>query len=97
MNFLENLGLVAFLCIFIAIRQHFGVVFFLLSKTFKVCRCLKSRQKVLASASYVCSNMWLRFFLMTYFEFVIACFLGANVRAFLPEEMTYADKVALTC
>ena len=88
MNFLENLGLVAFLCIFVAVRQLFRVIFFLMTKTFKSCHCLRSKQRVLASTSYVCSNMWLRFFLMTYFEFVIACLLGANVRAFLPEEMT---------
>lgn len=78
MNFLDNLGLVAFLCIFVAVRQLVGVLACLLQRTFQSCACLKSKQKVLASTGYISSNMWLRFFLMTYFEFCIACILGAN-------------------
>ena len=78
MNFLENLGLVALLCIFVAVRQLLGVVSCLLQRTFSSCACLKGKQKALPSTGYVSSNMWLRFFLMTYLEFVIACLLGAN-------------------
>ena len=32
---------------------------------------------------------------MTYFELVIACFIGVNIEAFLPENMLTADKLTL--
>jgi hypothetical protein len=41
MNFLENIGLIALLCILIAIRQIFGFVFYLMSRSLKICSCLK--------------------------------------------------------
>ena len=84
MNFLENVGLISFIFIFIVVRQVLGLVFFLIGKNLERARCLRARPKVLASAGYVCSNMWLRFLLMTYFELVIACFVGANIEPFLP-------------
>ena len=97
MNFLENIGLISLIFIFIAIRQVLGCVFYLMASSIKSCSCLKSKKKLLASAPYVCSNMWLRFFLMTYFEITIACFIGTNIRAFLPQKMTQADEFTLIC
>ena len=34
---------------------------------------------------------------MTYFELVIACFIGSNVQAFLPEGLVWVDNFALAC
>ena len=97
MNFLENIGLIALLCILIAIRQLFGFVFYLMSRSLKFCSCLKSKKQILASAPEVCSNMWLRFFLMTYFEIAIACLIGTQVEVFLPAKMTQADRITIIC
>ena len=49
MNFLENLGLISFIFIFIVVRQLLGLVFFLLGKTLRHIKCLKRQPKVLAS------------------------------------------------
>ena len=41
MNFLENIGLIAFLFIIILLRQLIGSMFFLLTKIFKFCGCIR--------------------------------------------------------
>ena len=41
--------------------------------------------------------MWLRFFLMTYFEITIACLIGTQVEVFLPAKLTQADRITIIC
>ena len=95
MNFLDNLGLISFIFIFIVVRQVLGLVFFMIGSCSRRAKCLRANPKMLASSGYVCSNMWLRFLLMTYFELVIACFVGANIEPFLPQDLLLSDKVSL--
>lgn len=95
-NFLENLGFVALLLIFVATRSICGLVFFLLSRL-PPCRCLRTKQSILASSTKVCSSMWVRFFIVTYFEFTIAVWAGLRMGRYLPGAPTVSDNIAILC
>jgi hypothetical protein len=75
MNFLDNLGMVAILFLLVLLRQAIAPILWWFSG-FHCCRCLRTKKRLLAMSTTVCSNMWLRFFLMTYFEFLLACWTG---------------------
>ena len=94
-NFLQNIGLISCLFAFIAIRQLVGLAVNLIATKSKSNHWLRTNGKLLASTGDVCSNMWLRFLLMTYFELILACFLGLNVKAFLPKDITLADQISI--
>ena len=83
MNFLDNLGMIGFLFLLLLLRVLLAPIFFWLSG-FRCCYCLRAKKKELAMSLPICSNMWIRFFLMTYFEFVIACWTGLQLEKYVP-------------
>ena len=95
MTFLENMGFVTTLLLVLAIRQVLGILFSYMEKIYCCKKCLKSRRHLLVSSPSESFNMWARFLLMTYFEFVISCCAGAQIGDFLPEDMTFAVIVSL--
>ena len=79
MNFLENIGLIAFLFVFVLARQLVGLVVLMMARALKMTQSGEINNRFLTISGSVYSNMWLRFLLMTYFEVVIACLLGTNI------------------
>ena len=79
MNFLENIGLIAFLFVFVLARQLVGLVVLMMARALKMTQLGEINNRFLTISGSVYSNMWLRFLLMTYFEVVIACLLGTNI------------------
>ena len=83
MNFLDNLGMIAFLFLLVLLRQAVAPLLWWFSG-FRCCQCMRTKKRLLATSTTVCSNMWVRFFLMTYFEFLLACWTGLQLERFLP-------------
>jgi hypothetical protein len=83
MNFLDNLGMIGFLFLLVLLRQAVAPLFWWL-QGFRCCACMRTKKRLLATSTTLCSNMWIRFFLMTYFEFVLACWTGLQLERFLP-------------
>ena len=96
MSFFENMGFVTILLLLLVIRQAFAFLFIQLEKICCCTGCFKGRRDLLVSSPTESMNVWTRFFLMTYFEFGIACCAGVQIEEFLPLELTFADKVSIS-
>ena len=94
-NFFENMDFVMILLALLLIRQIFGLFFMILARILSDFSLFKWRQDLLLSSASESLNMWARFFLITYFEFVIACFTGTLVGRYELQQETVIDKVSL--
>ena len=95
MTFVENLGFLTFLLILLVVRSIFGILFYYLEKACKSCACLKTKRDLLVSSPSESIRMWMLFLLITYFEFLISCFSGAQIHDYLPQEVTLADQISM--
>ena len=74
-NFFQNLGFIAVIMVVILFFQFVLIPFILYLQRYRQCRCIKKTNKA-TNGRGVCSNIWLRFFMLAYFEMLIACFIG---------------------
>ena len=89
-NFFETISFIAVLVALFCMRLLISAIFILILPR-RGCKTLK---RMLTVSMPRCSNIWMRFSLICYFEFLIACFIGINLNKLIIGEMTVADKIA---
>ena len=89
-NFFETISFIAVLVALLCMRLLISAIFTLILPR-RGCKTLKGMMTISMPR---CSNIWIRFSLICYFEFLIACFTGINLSKLIIGEMTVADKIA---
>ena len=94
-NFYENLGSIAVIGVVIALRQLLQPpLFYLFQKVGCGLCCRRAMRRHGLSGPRV-SNMWIRYGLETYFEFLISCLVGLRLSSVLPSPPTGPDKFTI--
>ena len=94
-NFYLNIGFITYIVFFMLVRQFIVSPFMYWFTQLPCCRCIRRNDRILSGTFRMSCNIWGRFALMTYFEFLIACFTGLRISILIPEGLNTWDKIAL--
>ena len=94
-NFYDNLGSIGAIGLLITLRLILQPPLFSLFYKIGCCKCCRRVMKRLNLNGPIISNMWIRFGLETYFEFLISCLVGLRLQSVLITEPTGPDKFTI--
>ena len=94
-NFYENLGSIALIGIIIALRQILQPPFFWLFNRIGCCLCCRRAMQKWNLKPHNISNIWVRYAIETYFEYLISCLIGLRLSKLLSASKTGPDKFTI--
>ena len=92
-NFYECIGSVLLIGAVLILYKFLKVLAYKIAKKFMCCNCFKKRRSF-SLLQPVMSNLWLRYFFETFFEFSISSLVGLTLYSKIKSEPNSKDKIA---